>query len=174
MPAFKSLAQADVAGKRVLLRADLNVPMKDGQVTDATRIERAAPTVRELADKGASQFKPIYGDELPLWDKVRTIAREVYRSDDIVADKAACLAGTDAYCTTPPRFWFDLALSLKNDKAEAYFISCANIHSIDVIADLEKALLRPVVTSNQAALWCALRTLGLKDVVSGLGALFSR
>jgi maleate cis-trans isomerase len=93
---------------------------------------------------------------------------------DIVADKAACLAGTDAYCTTPPRFWFDLALSLKNDKADAYFISCANIHSIDVIADLEKALLRPVVTSNQAALWCALRTLGLKDVVSGLGALFSR
>ena len=72
---------------------------------------------------------------------------------EIVADKAACLSGTDEYCTMPPRFWFDLALSLKNEKAEAYFISCANIHSIDVIADLEKALQRPVVTSNQAALW---------------------
>ncbi|MFZ9449436.1 MAG: phosphoglycerate kinase, partial [Alphaproteobacteria bacterium] len=41
------------AGRRVLLRADLNVPMKDGKVTDATRIERLAPTIRELAGAGA-------------------------------------------------------------------------------------------------------------------------
>jgi len=91
---------------------------------------------------------------------------------DIVADRAAALEGTDAYCTTPPRFWYDMALALKDDRAEAYFISCANIHSIDVIEDLEKALQRPVVTSNQAALWCALRTLGLPDLVPGVGSLF--
>ncbi|NQW10484.1 MAG: phosphoglycerate kinase [Alphaproteobacteria bacterium] len=53
MTAFKTLDDAKVAGKRVLLRLDLNVPMKDGVVTDATRIERAMPTVRELMDKGA-------------------------------------------------------------------------------------------------------------------------
>src|SRR5262249_38037451 len=47
---------------------------------------------------------------------------------EIVADKAAALPGTDAYCTTPPRLWFDLAISLRNEAAEAYFISCANIH----------------------------------------------
>jgi len=93
---------------------------------------------------------------------------------DIVADKAASLAGTDAYCTTPPQFWYDLAVSLKNDRAEAYFLSCANIHSIDVIEVLELALNRPVVTSNQAALWCALRTIGLNDVIPGLGSLFRR
>ncbi len=50
---FKTIDSFDVAGKRVLVRLDLNVPMKNGKVTDATRIERAAPTVRELADKGA-------------------------------------------------------------------------------------------------------------------------
>ena len=44
--------QGDVAGRRVLLRGDLNVPMKDGKVTDATRIERLAPTIRALAEKG--------------------------------------------------------------------------------------------------------------------------
>jgi len=93
---------------------------------------------------------------------------------DIVADRAASLENSDAYCTTPARFWYDLALSLKDDRAEAYFISCANIHAIDVIEDLEKALQRPVVTSNQAALWCALRTLGLPDVVPSLGSLFRR
>ena len=50
---FKTIDSIDVAGKRVLVRVDLNVPMKNGQVTDATRIERAAPTLSELAAKGA-------------------------------------------------------------------------------------------------------------------------
>jgi phosphoglycerate kinase len=51
--AFRTLDDLDVRGKRVLVRADLNVPVKDGVVTDATRIQRQAPTIRELADKGA-------------------------------------------------------------------------------------------------------------------------
>jgi phosphoglycerate kinase len=54
MPAFKTLNDlSDIAGKRVLVRVDLNVPVKDGKVTDATRIERVAPTILELSDKGA-------------------------------------------------------------------------------------------------------------------------
>ena len=52
MGSFRTLDQADVKGKRVLLRVDLNVPMENGKVTDATRIERVAPTITELADKG--------------------------------------------------------------------------------------------------------------------------
>src|SRR5271156_5175905 len=53
MPRFHTLDDLDVAGKRVLLRADLNVPVKDGKVTDATRIERLAPTIAVLIEKGA-------------------------------------------------------------------------------------------------------------------------
>jgi phosphoglycerate kinase len=53
MPVFRTLDDLDVKGKRVLVRADLNVPMKDGHVTDASRIERQAPTIKELSDKGA-------------------------------------------------------------------------------------------------------------------------
>jgi phosphoglycerate kinase len=53
MAKYRTLDDLDVAGKRVFLRVDLNVPMKDGAVTDATRIERAAPTVKELSEKGA-------------------------------------------------------------------------------------------------------------------------
>src|SRR3982751_340674 len=49
---FKTLDQADLSGKRVLVRVDLNVPMENGKVTDATRIERVAPTITEIADKG--------------------------------------------------------------------------------------------------------------------------
>ena len=52
MKAFRTLDQADVKGKRVLVRVDLNVPMEDGRVTDATRIERVLPTLHEISDKG--------------------------------------------------------------------------------------------------------------------------
>ena len=52
MIGFRTLDQADVKGKRVLLRVDLNVPIHDGVVTDATRIERMAPTIIGIADQG--------------------------------------------------------------------------------------------------------------------------
>src|SRR5690606_1002567 len=52
MTAFRTLDQAEVKNKRVLLRVDLNVPTENGKVTDATRIERVAPTITEIADKG--------------------------------------------------------------------------------------------------------------------------
>src|ERR1700729_2863295 len=50
---FRTLDDLDVKSKRVLVRADLNVPMQDGKVSDTLRIERQAPTIRELAEKGA-------------------------------------------------------------------------------------------------------------------------
>ncbi|HMQ58929.1 MAG TPA: phosphoglycerate kinase [Rhizobiaceae bacterium] len=54
MTAFRTMDDlGDIAGKRVLLRVDLNVPMAEGKVTDATRIERVVPTIRELSGKGA-------------------------------------------------------------------------------------------------------------------------
>jgi phosphoglycerate kinase len=52
MASFRTLDQADVGGKRALLRVDLNVPAKDGKVTDTTRIARAAPTITDIAGKG--------------------------------------------------------------------------------------------------------------------------
>ncbi|NOT40960.1 MAG: phosphoglycerate kinase [Alphaproteobacteria bacterium] len=53
MPAFHTIDQLEAKGKRVLVRADLNVPMKDGAVTDTARIDQAATTIRDLASKGA-------------------------------------------------------------------------------------------------------------------------
>src|SRR6188768_2436754 len=50
---FRTLDDLNVKGKRVLVRADLNVPVSGGKVTDDTRIQRQAPTLKELAEKGA-------------------------------------------------------------------------------------------------------------------------
>ncbi len=66
----RTLDGLQVRGRRVLLRADLNVPVRDGQITDATRLERLLPTIRELADAGAkvivcSHFERPKGKRVP-------------------------------------------------------------------------------------------------------------
>jgi phosphoglycerate kinase len=52
MPTFRTIDQADLKNKRVLVRVDLNVPMESGRVTDPTRIERMTPTILDIADRG--------------------------------------------------------------------------------------------------------------------------
>ena len=52
MTQFRTLDDADLSGKRVLVRVDLNVPTENGRVTDRTRIARILPTIREISDKG--------------------------------------------------------------------------------------------------------------------------
>ncbi len=100
MKGYRTLDDIDVKGKRVLVRADLNVPMKDGVVTDALRIERQAPTIRELAEKGArvivlSHFDRPKGKVVPsmsLKPLVSALAKAVGRpvafADDWVGEKA--------------------------------------------------------------------------------------
>jgi phosphoglycerate kinase len=70
MGGFKTLDDLDVKGKRVILRADLNLPMKDGKVTDTTRLDRLVPTFNELAQRGAkiiaiSHFGRPHGKRVP-------------------------------------------------------------------------------------------------------------
>ena len=97
---FKTLDHADVANKRVLLRADLNVPLRDGAITDLTRIERLSPTIRELADKGArviivSHFdrpngRPVPHMSLrPISAALRDVlGRDVFFADDCIGPVA--------------------------------------------------------------------------------------
>lgn len=53
MPSFRTIDDLDVSNQRVFIRVDMNVPLAEGAVTDATRIERVAPTIKELAARGA-------------------------------------------------------------------------------------------------------------------------
>jgi phosphoglycerate kinase len=99
MPRFRTLDQADVKGKRVLVRVDLNVPMQNGKVTDLTRLTAAAPTINELAGKGGkvillSHFGRPKGRDLkdtlkPLAVEVaRALGRPVAFADDCVGEPA--------------------------------------------------------------------------------------
>jgi len=148
---------------------DKHVVAEIERVTRRPALSTASALNAAFAALGARRLVFISETKQADHDKKLAYLREA--GFDIVADKAASLEGTDAYCTTPPRFWYDTAIALRSDSADTYFLSCANIHSIEVIEDLERALGKPVVTSNQAALWCALRKAGIGDAVPGLGAL---
>lgn len=86
---------------------------------------------------------------------------------EVLQAKGFALAGSDAYCATPPSFWRDRALEAERDDAEVYFVSCANISVFSVIAELEQRLRRPVVTSNQAVVWDCVRELGMSPQSAG-------
>jgi len=100
MAKFRTLDDLDVKGKRVLVRADLNVPMKDGRITDTSRIDRQAPTIRELSDKGAkvivlSHFERPKGKVVPSMSLApiapalaKGVGKPVAFADDCVGDVA--------------------------------------------------------------------------------------
>src|SRR5271166_4458358 len=100
MQDFRTLDDIAVKGRRVLVRADLNVPMKDGVIGDTLRIERQAPTIRELAEKGArvivlSHFDRPKGKVVPSMSLkpvapalAKAIGRPVAFAEDCIGEKA--------------------------------------------------------------------------------------
>jgi phosphoglycerate kinase len=120
MSAFRTLDHVDVKGKRVLVRVDLNVPYENGVVTDATRIERMAPSITEIADKGAkvillSHFGRPKGRDpsqslKPVAAEVaHIIKRPVRFVDDCIGDAAehavAEMKAGDIVCLENTRFY---------------------------------------------------------------------
>ena len=91
---------------------------------------------------------------------------------DVLRAEALTLADSDAYCAAPAEFWRDRAIAAARPDAEAIFISCANIATFAIIADVERATGRPVVTSNQVVVWEALRQLDRTDRRGCPGRLF--
>jgi phosphoglycerate kinase len=128
MQSFRSLDDADVKGKRVLVRVDLNVPMAAGKVTDATRIAEIAQTIREIAGKGGKVIllshlnRPKGRDPK---DSLKPVAAEVAKivklpvafADDCIGPAAeravAAMKNGDILCLENTRYH---AEEEKNDK----------------------------------------------------------
>jgi len=83
---FRTLDDVDVKGKRVLLRVDLNVPMENGRVTDATRLERVAPTITEISSKGGKVRKLHQLVIMPSMEAVSTMNARLERIGNLRAD----------------------------------------------------------------------------------------
>ena len=129
---FRNLDDADVKGKRVLLRVDLNVPMQDGKVSDATRIVEIAPTIDDLAGKGGkvillSHFgrpkngpDPKYSLRPVAAEVAKIIKRPVAFAEDCIGPAAeaavAKMKNGDVLCLENTRFHPG---EEKNDKAFA-------------------------------------------------------
>jgi len=80
--------------------------------------------------------------------------------------------GGDEYLRITPREWTDLTVENRRAAADGYFLSCTATSMIDAIEDVERSLDKPVVNSNQAVLWAALRRLDVTEPVAGVGRLF--
>ena len=119
MSAFRTLDQVDVGGKRVLLRVDLNVPMENGEVADATRIERVAPTIARISERGGKVvllshfgrpkgFDPKDSLRAVVPALTRALDRPVAFAADCIGEKArAAIAGMkngEVLCLENTRF----------------------------------------------------------------------
>ncbi len=71
----------------------------------------------------------------------------------------------------PPEVVYRLARAIDRPDADAIFISCTNLATIEIIEEIEQELGKPVITSNQATFWACLRVLGLRTVIEGYGRL---
>jgi phosphoglycerate kinase len=116
---FRTLDDADVKGKRVLVRVDFNVPMQNGEVADVSRIERSRPTITEIADRGgkvillAHYGRPKGRDPKESLKPVvtavaRIIGRPVAFADDCAGEAAAAAVAAlrpgDILCLENTRF----------------------------------------------------------------------
>src|SRR5246127_1804326 len=120
MKQFRTLQEVDVRAKRVLLRVDLNVPMEQGRVTDATRLERVAPTITEISDKGGKGIllahfgRPKGRDSKDSLKPVAAALAEVIKrpvtfADDCIGEIAqkavAAMKDGDILCLENTRFY---------------------------------------------------------------------
>ena len=181
---LRTTADIDVSGRRVLVRADLNVPLRDGTVTDTTRLQRLVPSLRSLAERGArvvvlSHFgrpKGVVNPKLSLAPVVRELADllsplNVRFVADCIGPAAeagiAALANGDIAVLENLRFHageesnevsFAQALAANGDLFVGDAFSCAHrAHaSTDVIARLLPAYAGALLMEEIAALRAAL------------------
>jgi phosphoglycerate kinase len=138
----------DLHGKRVLLRVDFNVPLREGRVADDTRIRAALPTIKELRDRGAGL--------IVVSHLGRPADREPELSMRPVADRLAELSGADV----------TLAPGVVGDQVEAF---ARNLNPGDVLV-LENVRFEPGETKNDPDLAAALASLADVYVDDAFGA----
>jgi maleate isomerase len=102
----------------------------------------------------------------------REIAFLARHDIEVLSHSGLGLSEGQGMASIEPGEWYRRALELRSPQADAYFVSCTAIRVLPIIEMLERDLGKPVLTSNQALVWHALRTSGFRDCPPGLGTLF--
>ena len=148
---------------------------------------RVVETIREATGVPATTTGGALLDALAALDARRVVALSPYMQEssaretafleeagiEVIRERSLNLSSSDEYLAVTPADWLRLIEEESVASADAYLLSCTNIHSLDIIDSAERRCGKPVVASNQATLWTCLRMCGLSDTVLGLGRLFA-
>lgn len=124
-----------------------------------------------LAEIGAKKL--VVGT--PYLDEINTSEAEflVQHGYDVLDIQGLNIAsGWDMGLVTPA-YWKKFAIEIDRPAADAIFLSCGGIRALEAAEEIEQAIGKPVITSNQAQFWSCLRRAGITDRLTGFGQIFS-
>lgn len=124
-----------------------------------------------LAEIGAKKL--VVGT--PYLDEINTSEAEflVQHGYDVLDIQGLNIAsGWDMGLVTPA-YWKKFAIEIDRPDADAIFLSCGGIRALEAAEEIEQAIGKPVITSNQAQFWSCLRRAGITDRLTGFGQIFS-
>jgi maleate isomerase len=111
----------------------------------------------------------------PYLDEINTAEAEflVEKGFEVLDIQGLNLETGIEFGRVTPAYWKKFALEIDRPEADAIFLSCGGIRSLEVAAEIEDLAGKPVITSNQAQMWSCLRRAGIKDEIKGFGRIFS-
>lgn len=112
----------------------------------------------------------------PYLDEINTAEAEflVAKGFEVLDIQGLNLTTGIEFGQVTPAFWKKFALAIDRPDADAIFLSCGGIRSLEVVDQIEQSTGKPVITSNQAQFWSCLRRAGIGDELKGFGQIFSR
>lgn len=111
----------------------------------------------------------------PYLDEINTAEAEflLEKGFDVLDIQGLNLTTGIEFGRVTPEYWKKFALEIDQPDADAIFLSCGGIRSLEVVEEIEQAAGKPVITSNQAQFWSCLRRAGIPDQLKGFGQIFS-
>lgn len=162
------VSYACTSGSLVLGSARVEAELRKG-APNATPTSLIRGVIRALQAVGARKI--VVGT--PYLDEVNTIEKK-YLEDagfEVLTIEGLNLRKDSDMVRVTPAFIHDFALSLNRADADAIFISCGALRTLEVIGAIEKAVGKPAICSNQAMIWDTLRLAGITDPIKGYGQL---
>ncbi len=158
--------------------AAVTAPRLEEEVRQMVEINHNIPCVIPLSAATAA-FKTLGASRVsvaaPYTDDILKAVKRYLeeKSVTVVNIRGLGLSNNHDIASQTPEVVYELVTSVDSSDAEGIFISCTNLRALDMIERLESELGKPVVTSNQAGIWSALKTLRIKDPILGYGKLLS-